>query len=305
MDKQALISIMHSKRVNMYLLEKCKVECRNGIVVFLSENKEYKNIPIANTTFILLSNGTSITQKAMQKLAEAEVIVGWCGTNCSKFTNGIPIEWVTPNGYKATEYVQKYLKNWYNEESNLKMAKYLMQYRLDFFIKVWDGNERLEEYGLYVDSLEMDNTINTFKKGIEKSIKKEELLGYEGDFVKSIYNYLSTELNINFTRNTESKDDVNKFLNIGYNFTYGLAASTLWTLGIPYAFPLIHGNTVKGALVFDIADIVKTAIIPHLAFISVYNKEDLKIFKENCQKELIKLKIMDSMYECVENICEI
>ena len=39
----------------------------------------YWNIPIANTTSILLGTGTSITQAAMRELAKAGVLVGFCG----------------------------------------------------------------------------------------------------------------------------------------------------------------------------------------------------------------------------------
>jgi hypothetical protein len=39
------------------------------------DNKQYWNIPIANTTCILLGGGTSITQAAMRMLAQAGVLV--------------------------------------------------------------------------------------------------------------------------------------------------------------------------------------------------------------------------------------
>jgi CRISPR-associated protein Cas1 len=39
----------------------------------------YWNIPIANTTVLLLGTGTSITQAAMRELAKAGVMVGFSG----------------------------------------------------------------------------------------------------------------------------------------------------------------------------------------------------------------------------------
>ena len=56
--------ILHSKRANMYYLSKCRVMQKDGRVLYLTESKKenlYWNIPIANTTVILLGNGTSIT----------------------------------------------------------------------------------------------------------------------------------------------------------------------------------------------------------------------------------------------------
>jgi CRISPR-associated endonuclease Cas1 subtype I-F len=60
-----LKTILHSKRANMYYLEHCRVMQKDGRVLYLTEAKKdnlYFNIPIANTTVILLGTGTSITQ---------------------------------------------------------------------------------------------------------------------------------------------------------------------------------------------------------------------------------------------------
>jgi len=60
-----LKAILHSKRANIYYLEKCRVMVKGGRVVYLTEantENQYWNIPIANTTVILLTTGTSITQ---------------------------------------------------------------------------------------------------------------------------------------------------------------------------------------------------------------------------------------------------
>ena len=75
--------ILHSKRANLYYLEYCRVMQKDGRVLYLTEaSKEnsYFNIPIANTTVILLGNGTSITQAAMRMLSQAGVLVGFLGS---------------------------------------------------------------------------------------------------------------------------------------------------------------------------------------------------------------------------------
>ncbi|MDD7255487.1 hypothetical protein [Bullifex porci] len=62
-----LKSIIHSKRANLYYLEKCRVMVKDGMVVYLSEKSkqlDYWNIPIANTTVIILGTGTSIINSA-------------------------------------------------------------------------------------------------------------------------------------------------------------------------------------------------------------------------------------------------
>ncbi|MEC8483956.1 MAG: subtype I-F CRISPR-associated endonuclease Cas1, partial [Pseudomonadota bacterium] len=75
-------TILHSKRANMYYLEYCRVLVKDGRVEYVTdEGKQsyYWNIPIANTTTLLLGNGTSITQAAVRELAKAGVLIGFCG----------------------------------------------------------------------------------------------------------------------------------------------------------------------------------------------------------------------------------
>lgn len=65
--KSDLKTILHSKRANLYYLEKCRIMQKDGRIVYLTETKKenlFWNIPIANTTVILLGSGTSVTQAA-------------------------------------------------------------------------------------------------------------------------------------------------------------------------------------------------------------------------------------------------
>ena len=77
-----LKTILHSKRANLYYLQHCRVLVNGGRVEYVTDEgskSRYWNIPIANTTSILLGTGTSITQAAMRELAKAGVLVGFCG----------------------------------------------------------------------------------------------------------------------------------------------------------------------------------------------------------------------------------
>ena len=60
-----LKTILHFKRANMYYLEYCRVMQKDVRVLYSSEAKkenQYFNTPIANTTVLLLGNGTFIDQ---------------------------------------------------------------------------------------------------------------------------------------------------------------------------------------------------------------------------------------------------
>tara|TARA_R110000787_G_scaffold1398_2_gene5438 strand:+ start:12836 stop:13273 length:438 start_codon:yes stop_codon:yes gene_type:complete len=126
-----LKAILHSKRANMYYLEYCRVMQKDGRVLYLTEAKKenlYFNIPIANTTVLLLGNGTSITQAAMHMLAQAGVLVGFSGGGGTPLymANDVEqaIEWMTPQSeYRPTEYFQGWMQFWFDDEKRLNAAK--------------------------------------------------------------------------------------------------------------------------------------------------------------------------------------
>ena len=135
-----LKAILHSKRANLYYLEYCRVMQKDGRVLYLTEaTKEnlYFNIPIANTTVILLGNGTSITQAAMRMLAQAGVLVGFCGGGATPLYKGCEIEWFTPqNEYRPTEYLQGWMGFWFDDSKRLAAAKTFQNARIDFLKQV-------------------------------------------------------------------------------------------------------------------------------------------------------------------------
>ena len=98
--KSDLKTILHSKRANLYYLEKCRIMQKDGRIVYLTETKKenlFWNIPIANTTVILLGSGTSVTQAAMRLLSGAGVLVGFCGGGATPLFAGTEVEWQHPD----------------------------------------------------------------------------------------------------------------------------------------------------------------------------------------------------------------
>ena len=114
-----LKTILHSKRANIYYLEHCRVLVNGGRVEYVTDAGKrslYWNIPIANTTSLLLGTGTSITQAAMRELAKAGVLVGFCGGGGTPLfsANEVDIEvaWFSPQSeYRPTEYLQAWVKS--------------------------------------------------------------------------------------------------------------------------------------------------------------------------------------------------
>src|SRR5690606_26770500 len=102
----------------------------------------YWNIPIANTTTVMLGTGTSITQAAMRELAKAGVLVGFCGGGGTPlFTaNEVDVEvaWFSPQSeYRPTEYLQAWVRFWFDDDLRLFAAKRLQQLRLQRLQQQW------------------------------------------------------------------------------------------------------------------------------------------------------------------------
>ena len=104
-------------------MEYCRVLCNGGRVEFVTDEGKrslYWNIPIANTTTVLLGNGTSVTQAAMRELAKAGVLVGFCGGGGTPLFSAnemdVEVAWFSPQSeYRPTEYLQHWVRFWFDD----------------------------------------------------------------------------------------------------------------------------------------------------------------------------------------------
>ncbi|CAB5498605.1 CRISPR-associated protein Cas1 [uncultured Gammaproteobacteria bacterium] len=299
-----LKAILHSKRANIYYLDKCRVMQKDGRVLYLTEeqdNKQYWNIPIANTTCILLGGGTSITQAAMRMLAQAGVLVGFSGSGGTPLLMATQIEWLTPQSeYRPTEYVQAWMGFWFNEGKRLHFAKIIQTKRIDFLNKIWGKDKDLQVEGITPNIKLLDD----FKQKIINANSVNKLLTDEMLLTKALYRQAVTATKTTkFTRQHDSTDLANDFLNHGNYLAYGLAATTLWVLGIPHGFALMHGKTRRGALVFDIADLIKDTLILPWAFICAKERMSEQEFRQQCLQNFTKHKALDFMFQVIKEIC--
>lgn len=299
-----LKAILHSNRANIYYLDKCRVLQKDGRVLYLTEeqdNKKYWNIPIANTTCILLGIGTSITQAAMRMLAQAGVLVGFSGSGGTPLLMASEIEWLTPqNEYRPTEYVQAWMSFWFDANKRLDFAKKLQSKRIDFSQKVWSKDKNLQIEGFAPNTQLLDN----FRVKIEHASNINKLLTNEAMLTKALYKQAAiTTKTKNFSRQHDSTDLANDFLNHGNYLAYGLAASTLWVLGIPHGFALMHGKTRRGALIFDIADLIKDSLILPWGFICAKEKMTEQEFRAQCLQNFTQHKALDFMFNTIKEIC--
>lgn len=300
-----LKAILHSKRANLYYLEHCRVMQKDGRVLYLQEAKhenQYWNIPIANTTVLMLGTGTSITQAAVRMLAQAGVLIGFCGGGGTPLYMGNDIEWMTPQSeYRPTQYLQGWLSFWFDNQQRFAAAKQLQQARIKFLTQVWQKDKDLKVEGFDATDTEIQKALSNFNQRTEQAQKSADILLTEAQLTKVLYKYAARlTKQDDFTRIREGIDKANAFLNHGNYLAYGLAACTLWVLGIPHGFAVMHGKTRRGALVFDIADLIKDAIVLPWAFICAKENATEQEFRQQCLQAFTNHKALDFMFDQVK-----
>lgn len=306
-----LKTILHSKRANMFYLEYCRVMQKDGRVLYFTEAKnesQYFNIPIANTTVLLLGNGTSITQAAMRMLAQAGVLVGFSGGGGTPLHMACEVEWFTPQSeYRPTEYLHGWLQFWFDDEKRLMAAKTFQQARINYLQKVWNKDRDLKGEGFDWNNEKIQSALATFHTRTDAANKQSDLLLTEAQLTKLLYKYAANNTNAaGFTRQHQpdknSANKANDFLNHGNYLAYGLAASCLWVLGIPHGFAVMHGKTRRGALVFDVADLIKDAIVLPWAFICAKENATEQEFRQQILQAFTDHKALDFMFESVKQV---
>ena len=306
-----LKTILHSKRANIYYLSHCRVMQKDGRILYLTEEDKanlFYNIPNANTTSILLGTGTSITQAAMRLLSQAGVLVGFCGGGGSPLFMGaereVYVEWMTSQSeYRPTEYIQVWMSWWWDDDKRLAAAKLLQHARLAYLQTIWSKDSELKRWGFdsSIDAVQALLTDNI--RQINQQMEVMHLLQLEARLTKQLYKLAAKNTGYDgFTREHEGIDKANGFLNHGNYLAYGLGATTAWTLGIPHGFAVMHGKTRRGALVFDIADIIKDALVLPLAFICASENMSEQEFRQECLNMFTKHKALDYQFEVIKQI---
>lgn len=302
-----LKAILHSKRANLYYLEYCRVMQKDGRVLYLTDAEKenlYYNIPIANTTVLLLGNGTSITQAAMRMLAQAGVLVGFCGGGGTPLYMASEVEWFTPQSeYRPTEYLQGWLGFWFDDSQRLNAAQTFQQARISFLLDVWQNDRELKLEGFGTQNDLIQSALDTFNTRTTAAEKPADLLLTEAQLTKTLYKYAAQATGqAGFTRQHQSVDKANDFLNHGNYLAYGLAACCLWVLGIPHGFAVMHGKTRRGALVFDVADLIKDALVLPWAFICAKENATEQEFRQQVLQAFTDHKALDFMFDTVKAI---
>ncbi|HHG8771997.1 TPA: type I-F CRISPR-associated endonuclease Cas1f [Raoultella planticola] len=306
-----LKTILHSKRASIYYLEKCRVQVNGGRVEYVTqEGKEsfYWNIPIANTTAVMLGMGTSVTQMAMREFARAGVMVGFCGTDGTPLYSAnevdIDVSWLSPQSeYRPTAYLQNWVSFWFSEDKRLQAAKRFQFIRLQQITRHWTGVRAQRESPFQPDKALLQNILERARLAIEDAPDHTTLMLQEAQLTKSLYKLVSQTVGYgSFTRAKRGGgvDLANRFLDQGNYLAYGLAAVAAWVTGIPHGLAVMHGKTRRGGLVFDIADLIKDALVMPQAFVAAMEGEDQQMFRQRCINTFQQADALDVMINTLQ-----
>jgi CRISPR-associated protein Cas1 len=309
---ERLPSIPLSKRGFIFQIEHARVEVDGGRVVLLQAEgalyKEY-NLPAANTSMLLMGEGTSITRDAARILADNRCIVAFTGGGGSPFVSASEetfLALTSQDEYRPTQYMQAWAKMFFDEKRRLETAKNLLRRRIDLTERLWEKSSAANQLGL--DSYSMEKPKGQFLIDIEKSESAQALCLAEGRFAKKMYaaaaKAAGPKLN-DFSRQEgkrDSSDLANSFLDHANYLAYGCAAIALHGLGISFAFAVLHGKTRRGGLVFDVADLIKDGLCLPIAFFTSITDQP----KDSCRAAVIEaihhMKILDILFEEVKGL---
>ncbi|PSU23928.1 subtype I-F CRISPR-associated endonuclease Cas1 [Photobacterium phosphoreum] len=310
-----LKTIIHSKRANLYYLQHCRVLVNGGRVEYVTdEGKQslYWNIPIANTTAIMLGTGTSITQAAMRELAKAGVLVGFCGGGGTPLFSANEVEpdvnWLTPQSeYRPTEYLQSWVSFWFDDTKRLEAAILFQRVRLQQIKKVWLSATMQRDNNFIIDAEKLEHILSAFENKLSHCQNSTDLLLLEATMTKALYKLaVNTVKYGDFTRSSRgnSTDIANRFLDHGNYLAYGLGATACWVIGLPHGLAVLHGKTRRGGLVFDVADLIKDAIVLPNAFIAAMAGDDEQEFRQRCLNGFRKAHALDLMIDAIKDTAQ-
>ncbi len=306
-----LKSILHSKRANLYYLEHCRVLVNDGRVEYVTDEGSrslYWNIPIANTSFVLLGTGCSVSQPAMREFAKAGVMVGFCGGNGTPLIAGSEwehaVEWISPQSeYRPTEFLHHWCSFWYQDPSRLAAAKHFQSVRAEQIQRQWLRLKDSRDDAFPLDAAQLAQALQNFTDALPAAASQTDLLSLEARLSKQLYKIVAQLTQYGeFTRSRQDShaDPANRFLDHGNYLAYGLAASACWVLGLPHGLAILHGKTRRGGLVFDVADLIKDALILPQAFLAAAAGDDAQAFRQRCIKAFHRAQALDVMIDTLK-----
>ena len=137
----------------------------------------------------------------------------------------------------------------------------------------------------------------------------QQILLAEALYAKQLYGIYAEKFRLNdFVRDRDKRvlspgrGLVNSFLDHGNYLAYGYSAAVLHTMGISYAFPVLHGKTRRGGLVFDVADLFKDWLVLPLSFQCGASGAREQEYRAKLIETAHKSKLLDSLFDFLKSV---
>lgn len=206
--------------------------------------------------------------------------------------------------YRPTAYLQNWVSFWFDEEKRLQAAKHFQLVRLLQIEKQWERLRIQRETPFQPDKVALKTILDRARTGMENAQDHTSLMLQEAQLTKSLYKLTSQTVGYgSFTRAKRGggADMANRFLDQGNYLAYGLAAVAAWVTGIPHGLAVMHGKTRRGGLVFDIADLIKDALVMPQAFVAAMEGEDSQQFRQRCINAFQQSDALDVMITTLQD----
>ncbi len=244
-------------REPFYFIERATLGVRDGCVIAKRKDGNL-NIPISSIHLLILGNGVSISSEATILCAKHNCYIAFV-------RGGLNAHSIWHCGrYQKPENLVMQVKKHSDHIKRVETAKKLIKLRLNY-IK--------ETFVSHIDHNDIDECTSI-----------EQLLGLEGSITRKTYTSLSSRYDIGFKRDNISREGINSSLTLANNFLYNYVATLLIPLGFSPSIGFLHGQTRRGGLVFDIADIFKYPIFMEDVFSGKYVNDHQSLMRNMSKK---------------------
>lgn len=269
---------MATEREPIIYLEHAKVALKDERLVCYKDTGETETIPPITTLILLLGAGTSITHPAAIYCAQNNLYL--CFARGGSYIHSV---WQGGRWPPPEKLVKQCLQH-SNKEDRLRIAKKLIYLKL-----------KKENFGDVAESIKEIKTVN-------------KLLSFEAVQAKKTYKVLSqenaeSESSVKkFVRDKNSKEEENGKLTLLNNALYSYCTAIILQFGFSPSVGFVHGQTRRGGLAFDLADIFKYELCMKPAFSKkkIKNKDLIIEFSSALKKN--RFRIVKEMFHVLKYI---
>ncbi len=213
-------------------------------------------IPVETINLLMLGPGTTITQEAVKRIAEARCLISWVGESGVRFY---------ASGYAGTYSSKNMLaqiEKYADEKKRLTVQKRMYQRR--------------------------------FPEDLPDSVTIEQLRGKEGYRVRKTYEEMAEKYEVEWSGrhydqgNWNHADPINRALSAANATLYGIVHAAILAAGYSPAIGFVHTGK-QLSFVYDIADLYKTEITIPLAFQAASeNREHLERYVRHTLRDIFR-----------------